>query len=324
MLQQEITIRLPDAGWSLPDADRLQLEDFAWLAAMVHGADAAVIVLEQEGGLAPAGSAGLDAEDVLPVIDLCRRLRTGPETTVACDIAAPHGMVLGARSFAAAGLVSATGEVFGRLCILHRSPQGGLAPDVRRALGLLAGLIADRLAQQRRDAEQRAASRRAARTERMLHLVAEAGSVTDALTNMLSELCTHHGAAIGRIWRLASPGDQMQEISRFNSEDLDAQSYYRRLPAAPVMWGNSMTADAIRRNEPHGFSYAEVENPGRYVLMPAAVQSGLRCQVSYPIWVQDERFGVSLAFKTDRQDLGRSSRTSARWPTPSGRPCSAR
>ena len=262
-----------------------------------------MIVLEQECGLAPAGSAGLDAEEVLPLIELCRRLRTGPETTVACDIAAPHGMGLQARSFAAAGLVSATGEVFGRLCILHRSPQGDLAPDGRRALGLLAGLIADHLAQQRRDMEQRAATERATRTEWMLHLVAEAGSVTDALTSMLSELCIHHGAAIGRIWRLASPGDQMQEISRYNSDDLDAESYYRRPPAAPVMWGNSMTADAIRRNQPRGFSYAEIENPERYVLMQAAVQSGLKCQVSYPIWVQEERFGLSLAFKTDRRDL---------------------
>ncbi len=303
MLQQDITIDHPGACCRLPASERSQLDAFAWLAVTAHGAEAAMIVMEREGGLALAGSAGLDADEVLPVIELCRGLRTGPEATVACKAAAKPGTGLQARTFAAAGLVSATGEVLGRLCILHRSPHGDLPPDCRRSLELLAGLIADHLAQQLRDAEQQAASQRAARTERMLHLVAEAESVTDALTNMLSELCSHHGAVIGRIWRLTSPDDQMQEISRFNADDLDAGSYYRRPPAAPVMWGNSMTADAIRRNQPCGFSYAEVENPERYVLMQAAVQAGLKCQISYPIWVQEERFGVSLAFKADRRDL---------------------
>ncbi len=303
MLQQNITIDHPSACCRLPASERSQLDAFAWLAVTAHGAEAAMIVVEREGGLAPAGSAGLDADEVLPLIELCRRLRTGAEATVACKAAAKPGTGLHARTFAAAGLVSATGEVLGRLCILHQSPHGDLPPDCRRSLELLAGLIADHLAQQLRDAEQQAASQRAARTERMLHLVAEAESVTDALTNMLSELCSHHGAVIGRIWRLTSPGDQMQEISRFNGDDLDAESYYRRPPAAPVMWGNSVTADAIRRNQPRGFSYAEVENPERYVLMQAAVQAGLKCQISYPIWVQEERFGVSLAFKTDRRDL---------------------
>ncbi|HEY0206720.1 MAG TPA: EAL domain-containing protein [Acetobacteraceae bacterium] len=303
MQQQDITIHHPDAPYSLPSLERRQLDAFAWLAVTTHGAEAAMIVVEQDGGLAPAGSSGLDAEGVLPLIELCRRLRTGPETTVACEVAAPHGTGLPPRLFAAAGLVSATGEVMGRLCVLYRSAQGDLPPDDRRSLGLLAGLIADHLVQQRRDAEQQAASQRATRTERMLHLVAEAASVTDALTDVLSELCSHHGAVIGRIWRLTSPGDQMQEVSRFNADDLDADSYYRRPPAAPVRWGNSMTADAIRRNQPRGFSYAEVVNPERYVLMQAAVQAGLRCQISYPIWVQEERFGVSLAFKTDRRDL---------------------
>ncbi len=303
MLQQGILFYPPAASLSLPEAGRPQLDAYAWLAAESHGADAALIVLDLEDGLAPGGSAGLDASEILPVIELCRRLRTGPETTVACVIASSPGAMLRTRSFAAAGLVAATGEVLGRLCILRPSGRGDLVPAGRRALELLARLIADHLAQQRRDAEVRAASQRASRTERMLHQVAESGSITDALTSMLGELCSHHHAVTGRIWRLVSPGDLMHEISRFNADDLDADSYYRRPPTAPVMWGNSITADAIRSNQPHSVAYADIEHPERYALLPAAMQSGLRCQVSYPIWVQEERFGVSLAFKTDRQDL---------------------
>ena len=303
MLQQEITFHTPDDGWSLLEAGRPQLDAYAWLAAQAHGADAALILLELSDGLVPGGSAGMEVDEVLPLIEQVRRLRTGPETTVGCGLPAQPGTTWRAGSFAAAGLVTATGEILGRLCVLRRSGPCDTGPAGRQSLGLLAGLIADHLAQQRRDAELQAASSRAVRTERVLHLVAESGSITDALTSMLGELCTHHRALIGRIWRLTSPGDLMQEISRFNADNLNADSYYRRPPAAPVMWGNSMTADAIRRNQPCAVNYKDIENPGRYVLLGAAIQSGLRCQVSYPIWVQEERFGVALAFNSERPDL---------------------
>lgn len=44
-------------------------------------------------------------------------------------------------------------------------------------------------------------------------------------------------------------------------------------------------------------------NQERYPLINAAIASGLKCQVSYPIWLQEERFGVSLAFQAERTDL---------------------
>lgn len=97
----------------------------------------------------------------------------------------------------------------------------------------------------------------------MSHLIADAGSITDALTNMLGELCSHRGAVIGRIWRLASPGDLMQEISRYNDGGLNMDSYHRRPPAAPLVRGNSFTADVIRRNQPDAMVYPEVVDPGR-------------------------------------------------------------
>ena len=303
MLQREVTIHPADNGSSLADAGQGQLDALAWLAAETHGADAALILLDLSDGLTPGGSANMGAGEVLPFIEVVRRLQTGPETTVACSLPQQPGMARSAGSFAAAGLLTATGEVLGRLCVLWRSGPPGLPPAGHRSLRLLAGLVADHLAQRRQVSDLQAASRQATRTERMLHLVAESGSITDALTSMLGELCAHHGALIGRIWRLTAPGDLMQEISRFNADDLNADSYYRRPPAAPVMWGNSMTADAIRRNQPRAMSYKDVESPERYVLLGAAIQSGLKCQVSYPIWVQEERFGVALAFNTERNDL---------------------
>ena len=38
-------------------------------------------------------------------------------------------------------------------------------------------------------------------------------------------------------------------------------------------------------------------------LLPAAIESALKCQVSFPVWVQEERFGIALSLKTERLDL---------------------
>jgi len=198
------------------------------------------------------------------------------------------------------GLVTEAGEDLGCLCVMGRHEPSHAQ---RRALTVLAGLIATHILQGRSTVSLEMTSQRAARTERMLHLIADAGSITDALTDMLGELCSHHGAVIGRIWRLTSPDDLMQEISRYNDDGLDAGSYYRRPPNAPVIWGNSFTADAIRRNQPRAMTYSDIEHPERYALLQAAIQSGLKCQVSFPVWVQEERFGISLAFGTERPDL---------------------
>ena len=128
--------------------------------------------------------------------------------------------------------------------------------------------------------------RQAAHTKRALHLIAEAESIADALTSIFGELCGHHDAVIGRIWRLTSPGDLMQEVSRYNDDDgLDKNSYYQRPPSATIVWGNSLTADAIRRNEPRALICSKIECPERYTLLLAAIESGLKCHVSFPVWV---------------------------------------
>ena len=318
------------------------LDRYARLAAQVTAASAALILLDREGGLAPAAVHGLAAEAILPAIELCRRLRTGPETTVAFphvpspdplaigeprpdaaaqgaqapgsatsptpgpETAAPAGqgprMPALDQGFVSVGLVTPAGDVIGRLCVLRWATEGDLPAEGRHALELLGGLIAGHIGRELQHAQFWAASQRATRTERMLHQVAEAGSVTDALTNMLSELCSHHGAVIGRIWRL-TPDDLMQEVSRYNDDVLDESSYYRRPPSAPVMWGNSFTADAIRRNQPRSIVYSQIEHPERYALLGAAMETGLKCQVSVPVWVQEDRFGVALSFNTERDDL---------------------
>ncbi len=219
---------------------------------------------------------------------------------------AGHALVAGPphlRFLAHLPLLSADGARLGFLCVFDPAPRAGLTETQAAALGDIAGLIATACERELRLARLAHATAHALRADRMLHLVAEAATCAEALTSLLGELCRYHGATVGRIWQLTQPDERMLEISRFNDDELDEHSYYRQPPTAPVTRSNSMTAGAIRRNEPHSVIYSQIERPERFVLLAAAVASGLAAQVSYPIWVQDQRFGISLAFSTERQDL---------------------
>ncbi len=219
---------------------------------------------------------------------------------------AGHALVAGPphlRFLAHLPLLSSDGDRLGFLCVLDPAPRAGLTDTQAAALGDIAGLVAAARAREGRLARLAHATGHALRADRMLRLVAEAATCAEALTSLLGELCRHHGATVGRIWQLTDPDERIVEVSRFNGDGLDEHSYYRQPPTAPVTRSNSMTAGAIRRNEPHAVIYSQVERPERFVLLPAAIASGLAAQVSYPIWVQDQRFGVSLAFSTERPDL---------------------
>lgn len=146
------------------------------------------------------------------------------------------------------------------------------------------------------------ATNRAVRADLILRLVTEAPTCTGALTSLLEELCRHHDAAVGRIWRLLPNGSMIEE-SRFNCTGVGVASYYQMPPAAPVRAGNSWTAQAIMRNQPEALIYSKVADPGRFALLGNAVTAGLASQVSFPFWLGEERFGVSLAFLTERTDL---------------------
>ncbi len=276
------------------------LDGLARLAVQALGADAALIALTggggRDGALTLAASAGVCAGDASALMEACRAVRDGA-AGASPAAPSPHGDA----AVLAVPLLTPEGETVGWFCVRRSGPKG-VAP-AGSLLPALAGLAANEVAHQRRDAGLQEALQRAARNERMLHLVAEARSIAGALANILKELCSRHHALIGRMWRMTAPGDLLEELSRYNADDLAADSYYRQPPASPMMWGNSFTADAIRCNEPRVMMYAEIRNPERYVLLHTAIRAGLKCQISYPIWVQDERFGVSLAFNTVRTDL---------------------
>lgn len=273
------------------------LPGLARIAARVANAPAAII--ECDGGA--FGSFGM-GETTAELWTLTSE--GGSELLIIPDLRddarfARHRLTMaGMRFVAILPLPVMEDETPGWIAVLDTEPRPGLSDEQLAALRDVATLTAASCVQERRQAALAEMTRRAIRADRMLRLVSEAVTFEDALTSLLGELCRHHGAPVGRIWKLVLPDGLMVEVSRF-----EVHEYYMQSPDVPVCSGNSMTATAIANNEPQTVIYSQVKHRERFALMEAAVKSGLASQVSYPIWMQDQRFGISLAFDTEREDL---------------------
>jgi diguanylate cyclase (GGDEF)-like protein len=137
----------------------------------------------------------------------------------------------------------------------------------------------------------------------MLRLVSEAESCADALTNLLEALCHFHGAAVGQIWQLVEPEKPLVEISRYHH---DHETGFAFQTIGPLATLDEMTAEAIRRNKPHAIKFPALEAfPGPEPLGSSSETeaNGFSGHVCIPIWAQQQRFGISLAFTTENVDL---------------------
>ena len=213
---------------------------------------------------------------------------------------ARHPVVTGppfVRFYAAAPLLARTGHCLGTLCVFDSQPRPRPDPASLDLLARLAETAMTVLEQRRSQAELARLAERAQRVDRLQAAIAASVTCEAALTAMLTELCRHHGATIGRIWKLARPHDAMVEVSRYQDDTVNSRSYFAIPPRAPVGSTNSFTAASIRANRPTTLRYSDIANPQDYALVGAAMAAGLSCQVSCPIWVQDERFGVALSFR---------------------------
>ncbi len=211
-----------------------------------------------------------------------------------------HVVVTGApfvRFYAGVPLITPDGHCVGSLCVFDPAPRPYPDDASLNLLARLAETAMQILDQRRNEVRLTALALRAVRVERLQAAIAAATTCELALTAMLSELCLHHGATIGRIWKLVLPHEAMIEVSRYEDDTVNSRSYFAMPPRAPVSSTNSFTAASIRANRPTTLRYSEIVNPEAYALVGAAMAAGLACQVSYPIWVQGERFGVALSFR---------------------------
>ena len=227
--------------------------------------------------------------------DIARDQRLASHKAIAAE--------LGARFLVHRPLLSPGGEHIGFLCVLSADARPGLTEHQSALLNQVASLFtADRRREQRHSHLMHVANR-ALRVDRMLHLVSEAPTCADALSSLLNDLCRHHDAAVGRIWQVSRDGEALHEVSRFDERRPLAGAHGRRHPETTAVKGN-LTAWTIMHNEQRSTVYATSELPAGCALDADDVASGLASQVDVPIWVEQQRFGITLAFTAERSDLG--------------------
>ncbi len=260
------------------------LDRLTRVTARLAGVPAAFLMMSIRDGMTQLQSVhGLSAADAT------RALEDGPSDD-------PHWFIAGRYP-----IRGASGAEFGVLYLLDTVPRPEFVPAA--PLDDLLALLRSARERDMRLAGAVHRSDRNYRADRLMRRVSEAVTCAEALASLLAELCHFHQATIGRIWEMKLPQEDLIEVSRFNGDDLDAQSYYRHPPSAPIDSRNMIVAQAIRENKPQALIYSHITNPERYVLLSAAVASGLRSQVSVPIQVEEQRFGISLSFQTERDDL---------------------
>ena len=275
-------------------------EHFARLAANVTATSAAIVGVfggKKDPGTRQA-SFGLSREQIIAVRDIAAILAAEPALTVIPDMAQDGRFEGVGRVFEPAGLgflthmklFSSGGELAGFICLFDPAPRAGLTETQIDAIGHIAGMImADRQREQRHLHLMHVADR-ALRVDRMLRLVSEAASCADALTALLEALCHFHGAAVGHIWRLIRPDKPLVEISCYRRTPEIAEAYETGAPIATL---DELTAEAIRRNKPHAIDFANLDG---FETAAEASPSGFTGHVCVPIWVQQQRFGIALAF----------------------------
>jgi len=285
----------------------LLLEHFARLAANVAETSAAVVVVgsPRKDRRPRRAVYGLSREQSAGVADIDRILASDPSLTVVPDLACDcrfNGKIAAfehpcLRFLVHMNLQPSGGERIGSICLFDENPRSGLTEAQIASLGHIASMIiADRKREQRHLHLMHVADR-ALRVDRMLRVVSDAASCADALTNLLQELCLFHGAAVGRIWQFIQPNQPLLEISRYHQGNGTGDGDQLLDPLIAL---GEVTVEAIRRNEPNVIKASQTESfepPGD------ASASGTFSHVCIPIWVQQQRFGISLAFTIEELDL---------------------
>ena len=217
------------------------------------------------------------------------------------DVADTH--VADFRFYVGVPLINSEGVALGTLLVLDTDPRPAPSSAQIHGLERLGQLVMHQLNHRKTRIELNSITVRAQRMEAIQAAIAAASTCEQALTGLLAQLSRWHKAAAGRIWKVFQGGEMMVEISNFQSSQPEAHVYYATARHVSVTVNNSNTAAAIRNNRPMALRYREITDPENYPLVPVAIAAGLLSQVSYPIWVEGERFGVAMAFAEDRTDL---------------------
>ncbi len=287
-----------------PEFDRV-----VHLAARLFRTSAAAICLIDEQRLWFKARVGLKEAELPRSTSFCTYTITQPGVTVVLDANRDerfrNSLVVGQEYvfYAGAPLTAAGGERIGTLAVLDQVSHADFSADDEAALADLAVIVSQQLEHRRRNLALERANQRTARTDAMVHTVADAATCEQALVGVLARLCNDHGAAAGYIWKLARPDHVLREVSRNLSPRMNMDAHFELARTLGIKPGSSLAADAIICGTPRTVRFAGVADLGRYPMVASAMRHGLLCQVIQPIQVSGERFAVTLSFDVDRTDL---------------------
>ncbi len=279
------------------------------LAARLFRTPAAAISLLDEQRLWFKAKVGIDAPELPRSASFCTHTIAVPGVMVVLDASqdarfrdAPVPM-WGHAFYAGASLTSPGGERIGTLFVLDQVSHASFSADDEAALADLAVIVSQQLEHRRGNLALVRSNQRTARTDAMVHTVADAATCEQALVGVLARLCNDHGAAAGYIWKLARPDNVLREVSRNLSRGMNMDAHFELARTLGIKPGSSLAADAIICGAPRTVRFAGVADLGRYPMVASAMRHGLLCQVIQPIQVSGERFAVTLSFDVDRTDL---------------------
>ncbi|HUN41125.1 MAG TPA: EAL domain-containing protein [Acetobacteraceae bacterium] len=285
----------------------LLLEHVAHLAADVTGTSFAMIqvVSERKELGARRAAVGLSAPQVNALPQLDNLTNPVQELTVIPDVTADARFASLAPAFAGSRfrkliyrrLVSSGDERLGFICLVDDVSRADPTAAQIESLNHVGSIIVSDRQREQRHLHLVHVADRALRIEQMLHLVSEAETCADALSRVLEALCRFHGATIGQIHQLIRPDTPLFEISRY---DDTARGETERESGETLAALDTLAMEAIRRNKPFVTHRSQIEPP--HVAADLAVLKVL-CHVSVPVWVHQQRFGISLAFATDKSEL---------------------
>ena len=248
---------------------------------------------------------GLSAAQADALRQLAAVANPAQDLTVIPDVTADQRLASLAPAFAGSPLrklvylelISSGREHLGFICLIddvaRADPTTAQIDSLRHIANII---ISDRQREQRHLHLVHVADR-ALRIEQMLHLVSEADTCADALSRVLEALCRFHGASIGQIHQLVRPDRPLFEIGRYNDATQGDDNPEDEGKLATL---GTLAMEAIRRNKPCVTHCSQIE-PSHVAADLAALQ--VHSHVSVPIWVHQQRFGISLAFATDKSEL---------------------
>ena len=251
------------------------------LAARLFRTPAAAISLIDEQRLWFKAKVGLEEPELPRSASFCTHTIAAPGVMVVLDAGqdarfrdAPAPM-WGYAFYAGASLTSPGGERIGTLFVLDQVSHASFSADDEAALADLAVIVSQQLEHRRRNLALVRANQRTARTDAMVHTVADAATCEQALVGVLARLCNDHGASAGYIWKLARPDNVLREVSRNLSRGMNMDAHFELARTLGIKPGSSLAADAIISGTPRTVRVAGGAGLGRYPMVASAMRHGL-------------------------------------------------